>query len=308
MFKAYFDKTGRFLSHDIWEMDHRIYGRWKARGLRFLKVLLLTIRGMSVHKVGLHAAALSFLSLLAIVPFIAVVYAITRGFGFAGELESMIYANFSGQEAMLQRVLGFADNLLNTSQSGFFGIIGFLTFFWSIIAMMTSVEQMFNDVWQEKNKHSIARKVLVYAGLIILSPLFIGAFFMIPLSYNKFIQSIGWNLSFLSSLKPVAGWLLHFAFTGALFFTAFKLIPSAKVHKLPALKAALFTAFAFVAVQILYVETQIFVTKLNAIYGVFAAIPFFMIWLNITWFLILLGAELSFTFQHINRYGTKNTV
>ena len=116
MIKKYFDKTGKYLNHDIWEIDHRIYGRWKARRLRYLKVLLLTIRGMSVHKVGLYAAALTFFSLIAIVPFIAVVYAITRGFGFAGELEAMIYANFSGQEAMLQRVLGFGTDPHGTTR------------------------------------------------------------------------------------------------------------------------------------------------------------------------------------------------
>ncbi|MCL2738261.1 MAG: YihY/virulence factor BrkB family protein [Bacteroidales bacterium] len=307
--KNYYRKTDKFLSHDIWDIDHKDYRGSKARGLRYLKILLITLKGMSTHKVGLQAAALTLFSLIAIVPFIAVAYAITRGFGFAGELESMIYTQFSGQEEIMQWILTSAHNLLDTSKSGFFGILGFLTFLWSIVWLMISVEQMFNNIWQVKNNSPLIRKILVYFGLIILFPLILGSSFMIPLSYNHFIQRIGWNVAFLSSLKPVVGWLIHVVFTGFLFFTAFTLIPKTKVYGLPALKAALFTALAFVVIQILYVETQLFLSKLNAVYGVFAALPFFMMWLNTTWFIVLLGAELSFTFQYIDhRYATKNPV
>ena len=302
----YFRNAAHFLKHDIWNIDHRKYGGGKARGVRYLKILLVTLRGMSSHKVGLQAAALTFFSLIAIVPFIAVVYAVTRGFGLAGELESIIYANFGEQEQMLQWILSFADNLLNTSKSGFFGIIGFLTFCWSIVWLMISVEQMFNHVWQVKNDHSIPRRALAYSGFMILSPLLILGLFMIPLSYNNFVQATGWNLTFLNSLKPVVGWFLHFVLFALLFWAAFIFIPNAKVRMLPALYAALFTALAFVVLQALYVGTQVLVSKLNAVYGVFAALPFFMMWLNINWFLILLGAELSFAFQNYDRYGTQH--
>jgi len=289
----YYRKTFHFLSHDIWNMDHRAFGGGKGRGVRYLKILLITLKGMSTHKVGLQAAALTFFSLIAIVPFMAVVYAITRGFGFAGELETLIYSNFSGKEEVVQWVLTFADNLLNTGKSGFFGLIGFFTFCWSIIWLMISVEQMFNHIWQVKNDHPFARKVLVYAGVILLTPLLIGGLFLIP---------------YFTTLRPMAGWILHFLFITLLFFTALKLIPNTKVKILPAFDAALITALAFVVIQALYVGTQVLVSRLNAVYGAFAALPFFMIWLNINWFLMLLGAELSFAFQNIDRYGTKHSL
>jgi len=265
---------------------------------------------MSAHKVGIQAAALTFFTVLAVIPFIAVVYAITKGFGFAKELESLIYTHFSTQEELMQWILQFANNLLDTSKSGLFGVIGFFTFMSSIIWVMVSVEQAFNGVWQVKNSGSIARKALIYIGLIIISPVIIGISFMIPLSYSTFIKSIGLDFRFLSSLAPTVGWLLFFVFLWALIFAAFKWIPNTKVETKPAFRAALFTTIAFMAIEALYLETQLFISKLNAIYGAFAAIPLFMFWMQINWFLILLGAELSYAFQHIDNYqhGNKTTI
>ncbi|MCL2727674.1 MAG: YihY/virulence factor BrkB family protein, partial [Bacteroidales bacterium] len=265
---------------------------------RHLRILLVTLRNMSLHNVGLQAAAFTFFTMVAIVPFIAVAYAITKGFGFSVELESLIYANFSEQEEIVQWVLTFANNLLNTSKSGLFGIIGFITFFWSVVWAMISVEQAFNQIWQVKSNRSILYTVSVYIGLIILSPVVIGGFFVIPLGYNYLIQTTGLQFAILSPFKPVVVWLLHFVFLATFIFMAYKLIPSTKVRSKPALHATVLTTLAFMAIQMLYVETQLFVSKLNAVYGAFAAIPFFMVWMNMNWFLILLGAEFSYTFQN----------
>ena len=300
--KRYYQKLLRFFTFDIWNVDNMAEGNGSSWGIRYLKILLITIRSVSDHKVGLLAAALTFFSLVAIVPFIAVVYAITKGFGFAKELESLIFANFSEQEEVVQWVLKFANNLLDTNKSGLFGIIGFITFLWSVVWVMISVEQTFNHIWQVKNDKSIARKALVYIGIIILSPILMGGLLLAPLSYNTFIQSIGLDIKFFSTLAPFVAKLMHFLSLCILFFAAYKLIPSAKIGIIPALYAALFTTTAFMCVQMLYWETQIFVVRLNAVYGAFAAIPFFMFWMQINWLLILLGAELSYAFQNFKSY------
>jgi membrane protein len=277
--------------------------RWRAT--RYIGMAILTIRRMSVNRVGLQAAAFTFFTLIAIVPFIAAVFAITKGFGFSGELESLIFERFSEQEEVVQWILTFANNLLNTSKSGLFGIIGFITFFWSIIWAMISVEQAFNYIWQVKNNHQIWRKVLTYFGLILFSPVIIVLFFLIPIGYNYFIQHLGIEYTFLTSIRPIVIRVFHFIFTGTLIFSAYKLIPSCKVKFRPAFFATIFSTFAFMLIQSLYVETQLFVSKLNAVYGAFAAIPFFMIWVDISWFTILLGAEISFTFQN---YDNKSAI
>jgi membrane protein len=295
--KYFYLKISRFITQDIWRLDSSAYGHGKAWGLSYLKAIIITIRGMSMHKVGLQAAALTFFSLMAIIPFVAVIYAITKGFGFTKELETIIYANFSGQEEIVQWILQFANNMLNTSKSGVFGIIGFFTFFGSIIWVMISVEQAFNTIWQVKKSSPIARKIMVYFGLIAFSPLLISIFLMIPLSYSNFIQSIGYNVKILTSLKPIIGRIVLFLFFCPVIFAAFKLIPHTKVRNKPALRAAIITTIFFILIQVLYVETQLFVSRLNAIYGAFAAIPFFMMWLQMSWLLILLGAELSCAFQ-----------
>ena len=256
-----------------------------------------------MHSIGLQAAALTFFSIIAIIPFVAVVYAITNGFGFTKELESIIYANFPEQEELVHWILQFAHNLLDTSKSGLFGIIGFLTFSWSIISVLVSVENSFNTLWQVKKSHPITKKLLVYIGIISLSPLLIAVSLMLPLSYGELMQRIGgYDIKLFSSLQLIFGRLLLFFFFCPLIFAAYKLIPNTKVQNRSALRAAIITTVVFMLLQVLYVETQLFVSRLNAIYGAFAAIPFFMMWMQMSWLLILIGAELSYAFQHIDTY------
>ena len=298
-----YKKAFRFITQDIWNMDSAAYGPSKALGLRWLKALIISIRGISVNNVGLQAASLTFYSIIAIIPFVAVIYAITNGFGLTRELETIIYANFSEQEDIVHWILQFANNLLDTSRSGVFGIIGFFTFFWSIIWVMVCVEQAFNTIWQVKKSFPLARKILVYFGLIAFSPLLIGISLMIPLSYGDLIQRIGSeHVKFLTTIQPLFGRIVLFIFFCPVIFAAFKLIPNTKVRNIPALRASIITTIVFIILQVLYVETQLFVSRLNAIYGAFAAIPFFMMWLQMSWFLILIGAQLSFAFQHIDTY------
>lgn len=299
----YYRKAVRFITRDIWSMDSAAYGAGKALGLRYLKALIISVRGISMHKVGLQAAALTFFSLIAIIPFVAVVYAITNGFGFTKELETIIYANFPEQEEVLHWILQFAHNLLDTSKSGLFGVIGFFTFSWSIIWVMVSVEQAFNSIWQVEKSFPLLRKMFIYCGLIALSPVLIGVSLMIPLSYGDLIQRIGgYDAKILTSLQPVMKRLFLFILFCPIIFAAFKLIPNTKVQNRSALRAAIITTVVFMLLQVLYVETQLFVSRLNAIYGAFAAIPFFMMWMQMSWLLILIGAELSYAFQHIDTY------
>jgi membrane protein len=239
---------------------------------------------------------------VAIVPFIALVFAITKGFGYAKELEIMILENFSSQEEVVQWLLIFANNLLDTSKSGLFGAIGFITFLWSVIWLMISVEQAFNNVWQVKNDNFFVRRIIIYMGIILLSPIILGGSLMIPLSYNAFIPSIGFDFKFVSSLEPVVSWLMLSTFLCIIVFAAYKFIPNIKVRNTPAFRAAIFTTIVFMGIQALYLETQLLVSRLNAIYGAFAAIPFFMLWMNINWFLLLIGAELTYAFQHVDSY------
>ena len=88
----------------------------------------------------------------------------------------------------------------------------------------------------------------------------------------------------------------------------YKYIPNVKVHFIAAFNAALIAAIAFIVVQYLYLETQILVSRLNAIYGAFAAIPLFLIWMNVSWIIILFGAEISHAYQYVDSYSIDNNV
>lgn len=128
-------------------------------------------------------------------------------------------------------------------------------------------------------------------------------FFAGSFVYSNALEYLGLDMEALSAFKTLLTWVLFAAVAILTFSAMYKFIPNAKVDYSNALRAAVLSGAAFTVVQYLYLETQVFVTRLNAIYGAFAAVPLFMVWINMGWFIILIGAELSYAFQHVDNYN-----
>ena len=142
-------KLKNFFSEGIWQLEMEELSRAKARFVKYIKVLIITIKTYSQQKIGPQAVALSFFSVMAVVPFMAIVFAITGGLGLSGRLKEMVYANFSegiAQQA-IETVMRFAQNIITTAQSGWIGMLNALLFLWIIYRLMTGVETAFNNVW-----------------------------------------------------------------------------------------------------------------------------------------------------------------
>lgn len=296
----------RFFNDDIWTLNHEELSRAKARFVKYLKVMLITIRTFSSQKIGFQAVALSFFSTMSVVPFIAIAFAVTNGFGLADKLKELMYDYFNNSQEIIDMVLRFSDNILNTAQSSAMGLVSSLLFVWIVIWMMLSVERVFNNVWRVQKSRNILKRLTVIFVMLFLSPFVIIVFFAGSFMYSHLLTYIGLDVEGLSVFKTMLTWLLFAAIATFTFSAMYKFIPNAEVRYDNALRAAVPAGVVFTLIQYTYLETQVFVTRLNAIYGAFAAVPLFMIWLNLGWFVILIGAELSYAFQHVDSYNIED--
>ncbi len=302
---SHYQKIINFLIVDIWHLEASEFSRLKARAIKYLKVFIMTIRGFAMDKVGMQATTLSFFSAMSLVPFIAVIFAVTKGFGYSDRLVELIYTYFSGNEEIINYLLKFANNVVASTEKGIFGVISFLFFISTVFGLLMSIERTFNTIWKTGNGRSFHKKIMFYTLFLIISPLLIMTFLTLAILYINTLNSISSGINNIIPITSIFTWLSFYALVSFVFSLMYKFIPNTKVNFFASLNAALIVAAAFVFIQLLYLETQIMVSGLNAVYGVFAAVPLFLVWMNISWTIILFGAELSHAFQNVDNYNQK---
>ncbi len=292
-----------FFSEEIWELELEELSKARARFIKYVKVAIITAKTYAQQKIGPQAVALSYLSVMALVPFLAIVFAITGGLGVDGLLKDFMYSNFSTKQGVIDTVLSFSQNIIDTARSGWMGFLNALLFLWIIYRLMAGVESAFNNVWKVNGNRSLVRRLSYYLLILILSPFVILVLFSGSFVYTNLLEYMGLDIEEFTFIKKLLSWVLFIAVAALTFSAMYKFIPKYKVEYGVAFRAALFAAVAFTGMQFLYLETQLLVTRLNGVYGTFAAIPLFMVWLNISWNIILMGAELSYAFQHVDNYN-----
>lgn len=270
-------------------------------GKRQLKIVAFTLDNYSKLGLNWQAVALSFFSTMAVVPLIAVIFSITDGFGISNILYDLIHKYFSNQE-IINLFLGFANNILASTDYSLYGIISFGVFLWLVVWLMLCVERSFNNIWFVETSRVWWKRVMSYFLILLMAPFVSILFLGMAVVISNGIKNM-WmvEIPFLD-MRDIIQWLIFYGVAALIFATMFKFIPNAKVKFSNAFKAALLASAAFTIVQFFYLETQIFVTRINAVYGVFAAIPLFMVWVNIGWFIIIIGAQVSYSIQNLDSY------
>ena len=296
-------KLKSFLRDDIWELELEELSKARARFVKYMKVLIITIKTFSAEKIGFQAVALSFFSTMSVVPFIAIVFAVTGGLGLADKLETLLYSYFENSQQTIDFIIKAAGNIIETSLGGGMGLVSGLLFAWIVVWMMLSVERVFNNVWKVRKSRNIFKRVSYILAMLMIAPFVMIAFFSGNIMYSHLLQSIGLDPESFGILKTFISWTLFALIVTFTFSAMYKFIPNAYVKYGNALIAAIPAAIAFTLVNYLYLETQVLVTRLNAVYGVFAAVPLFMVWINVGWYIILIGSELSYAFQHVDNYN-----
>ena len=278
----------------------------KARFIKYVKVMLITIKTFANERIGFQAVALSFFSTMSFVPFIAIMFAITDGLGLADRLKALLYGYFNNSQQTIDTILGFADNIINNAQSSAMGLVSAMMFAFIVIWMMLNVERVFNNVWMVKKSRNIFKRLTFVLALVILSPFVVMVFFTGSIVYSNSFEYLGLDYAGMTTFKTLLSWVIFATLVTFTFSAMYKFIPNAHVEYGSALRAAIPAAIAFTMVQYLYLETQVFVTRLNTIFGAFAAVPLFMVWINLGWFIILIGAELSYAFQNVDSYNIED--
>ena len=299
----YISRARQFIADDIWKVNLEELSRAKAKTVKYIKILIITIKTFSAEKIGFQAVALSFFGTMAVVPFVAVAFAVTDGFGLSDKLRQLLYANFDGYQEIIDTVLTYANNIIEASQSNAMGLVSALVFVWLIIWMMMCVERVFNNVWRVRKSRNFFKRLGFYLLILFIAPFIVLLFFSGSIIYTDALKGIGLGVAYFDTISSVLAWAIFYVIATLTFSAMYKFIPNYKVKYSHAFRAAVISAAAFTVLQYLYLETQVFVTRLNMVYGAVAAIPLFMFWLNFGWFIIMFGAELSYAFQNVNNYN-----
>ncbi len=294
-------KLKYFLNVGIWRMGDDIGSKPLQWLLDIVRKLYLAIRFFIERGHSDYATALSFSTMLAIVPVAAVVFAIARGFGLDSLIEQWLRDILESQPQVADTIIGFAKSYLNHAKNGVFIGVGIVFMFYSVLSLVYNVEHVFNEIWQVKNRRSPLRVITDYTALLFLIP--IGIIIMSGL--NIFIYGITGQLqSFivLGSLAKFGIRLLPFVMMSVIFIGLFVFMPNTKVKLSKAVVPGILAGVVMQFLQFVYINSQMFLSSYNAIYGSFAALPLFMLWMMISWYICLFCAELCYMNQNMEYY------
>ena len=294
-----------FLTTDIWRLRLTHFTRQRAFLIKLLRILVLAIRGFKEDKCPLRASALTFYSLLSVVPIVAMLFGIARGFGLDSLLEKELIDKFPEHQVVVSQIISFSNSLLENTKGGIVAGIGVLLLFWTVIKVLGNIEISFNDIWKIKESRSFFRKFSDYLAIMLVGPINLiisgGLTVFIGANIDYLIERI--NL--LGPLGPVVYFalsLLPYFLIWLLFTFIYVVIPNTRVNFKSGFTAAVIAGTIYQVTQWLYIEFQVGVAKYNAIYGSFTALPLFLIWLQLSWLIVLLGAEISYAVQNVESY------
>jgi membrane protein len=298
-------KTTNFIKNDVWRIRRAQLSPGKSVFLKFLRILLLSIRGYDEDKCQLRASALTFYSLISIVPVAAMAFGIAKGFGFEKVLEAQLRNKLAGHEAVLTKVIQFSHSLLENTRGGLIAGVGLVVLLWAVIKVLGQIEYSFNDIWGIKQKRTTGRMFGDYLSLMLICPVILILSSGVTVFITTQVSLIVEKFTILGSFSSLIFFLLKllpYTLMGSLFTFLYMFMPNTKVRFSSGLVAGIITGTAFQVVQWAYITFQIGVVQYNAIYGSFAALPLFLAWLQLSWLIVLYGAEISFAYQNVDTY------
>jgi len=291
----------RFLQVDIWRISPYEVSPVRRLFYEIIKVLYLAIRFFTTKRVLTQAAALTYSSLLALVPIMAVVFAIARGFGYNKYIEVWFRDAFASQPQAVEIIIGFVNSYLVHTKSGIFLGVGLVFMLYTVLMLVSNIEATFNEIWQVKKPRSIFRTFTDYLAMFFMFPILI----VVSSGLSIFVATIASSLPDFLLLGPFVRSLVKlspYVLMSALFIALYVFMPNTHVRVKNAFIPGILAGIAMQWLQFFYIHSQIWVTGYNAIYGSFAALPLFMLWVQISWTICLFGAELSYTSQNLEYY------
>jgi membrane protein len=293
------------INYAIWHTPLSEISKGKTFLFKQLRIIVLAARGFSNDKVQLRASALTFYTLLSVIPVAAIAFAIAKGFGLDQNLEQLITEKFQSHQEVLNWLLQNARSALEETRGGYIAGVGMIILIWSVMSLLDHIESSFNHIWQIRSSRPWYRKFTDYITIMLIAPIFIILSSSITVFISTELVDYMSKAPILDFFKPLISFLFRFApyFLSWITLTIlFIIMPNAKVKLGPALISGIVAGTILQVLQWVYIDLQFGITKLSAIYGSFAAVPLFIVWLQSSWIVVLLGAELSFANQNVSRY------
>jgi membrane protein len=232
-------------------------------------------------------------------------FGIAKGFGFQKLLEKQLLEKFSGQEEVMMRIVDFSRSLLENTKGGMIIGIGIVFLLWTVIKLLGNIERSFNDIWELKNPRTYGRKFSDYLSIMLISPILIimssSATVFITTKITLITEKVA-LIGMFSSVIFVMLKLIPYCLIWILFTFVYILMPNTKVNFSSGFVAGVTAGTIFQVAQLAYIVFQVGVVRYNAIYGSFAALPLFLIWMQLSWLIVLFGAEISFAYQYVDTY------
>jgi membrane protein len=297
-------KTWYFVSVKLWHIRIDKVDKTQGFFLRQLRIFSLAINGFNEDKCLTKATALTFYTLFSIVPILALAFAISKGFGLEKNLQEMISGNYPEYKEVLDQAFVSAGKLLSTAKGGVIAGFGIVLLLWSVLKLLVSIEDNFNEIWEIKKGRTWVRKLTDYLTVMLIGPVFL----IVAGGLTVAIQTKVGSIEILGYASTILIKLIAYSLIVAVFMFLYIILPNTKVNFRSAVVAAVISTILFELLQWAYVKFQIGANQLNAIYGGFAALPLFLIWLQYSWYIVLFGADIAFANQNVDHYELDNEI
>ena len=302
-------KIKHFFKEELWLLQEQSMSRLSSMTLKALKITLLSVQSFYRDLCPLRASALTLYSLLSIVPVIALLFGIAKGFGFEKILEQRLMEQVPNQETTVLQLISFAQNMLDSTKGGVVAGIGTVVLFWTVINVISNIEESFNHIWKITQSRSLSRKFSDYLSLMLLAPIVL----VLSGSISLFLKTkVTWLMTVIQ-LSDAGSWLvikglglLPLMLMIGLFGFVFIFMPNHKINIKAGMIAGVVTGVLSYLLQWVYLSLQLGASSYNAIYGSFAALPLLVVWLQAGWMVVLLGCEVAFFLQNYEIYKNKH--
>lgn len=304
--KRLLQKYLQFFTNDIWHVEIERFPKWQRAAIKTARIVLLSVNDFNEKKLILRSSALTYYTLLSIVPVIAMIFGIAQGFGLEQYIDKQVNKAFASQPYIGENIKTYSHNLLQSTSGGWVAGLGFVLLLWTVVNVLSNIEDTLNSIWYVKTPRTWSRKFTDYLSIMVIAPVFI----IVSGAATIFIST---QIEALADIASVLGDTVHqlmifsiklvpFISTWLLFFMVYVVMPNTRVKLRSAFIAGVIAGTAFQFFQWGYIEFQVGVSRLNTIYGSFASIPLFITWLYYSWTIVLVGAEISYSIQHVQTF------
>ena len=303
--KGLIAKILHFVTVEVWSINKKKISERKFKFIRLLQIIILSVKAFLQKRCVEKASALTYYTVLSLVPLAAMAYGIAKGFGFDQYMEEYLISLFSDKQDVVDMILDFSESMLARTQGGLIAGVGIVVLLWSVIKVMSNIESAFNEIWSVDKQRTITRKLSDYITIVLLAPFCLIISYSVTSYITDWVANMALTIDWVNRFNGLISFgmnLLPYSLLWFSFALLYIVMPNTKVQFKAAFISGIITGIAFQIVQYFYFKFQIGVSNYNAIYGSFAAIPLFLVWLQMSWTIILVGAGMAYSIQNVKNF------